>query len=348
MTRVNAENAEYVDTCFMQVLMVTSEWPTPKHPEWVPFIVQQVRYLRKTGVNIKVFHFRGQKNPINYMKAWFEFHLRYDFDKFDLIHAQFGQAGLVALPCPIPLVVTYWGSDIHGIVAPNGHYTLIGRVLQQVSRFVAQRATEVIVVSGHLADFLPVRGSIHVIPHGVDLTLFRPIPRFEARQRLGLPMDKRLILFAANPRNPVKRYPLAQRAVELLPDSLNAVLLALSGVPHERVPLYMNACDVLLLTSRHEGSPTVVKEALACNLPVVSVDVGDVRERIGNVEGCVVCEDDAPQTIARALEHVLRNYSRVNGREAVADLDEQKVAERIIEVYRAAIGASRTHGISTE
>lgn len=321
----------------MRVLMVTSEWPTPEHPEWAPFIVQQVRYLRKAGVNVEVFHFRGKKNPINYLKAWLKLRLSYDISMFDLIHAQFGQSGIVSWPSNIPLVVTFHGSDLQGIVDHKGHYTIIGKILQKISRFTAHHATQIIIVSKHLSNFLPDGRAVHVIPCGVDLRIFYPIPLQEARQRIGLPLDKRLILFAANPRNPVKRYSLARRAVELLPDSLNAELLVLSGIPHEHVPLYMNACDVLLLTSRHEGSPTVVKEALACNLPVVSTDVGDVRERIGSVEGCVICEDDRPKTIADALYRVLTRRQRVQGREAVKDLDECLMVKRVIEVYRLAI-----------
>ncbi len=122
----------------------------------------------------------------------------------------------------------------------------------------------------------------------------------EARAKLGLPADLPIVLFGGRPEMPVKRFALAQRAVALLARQ-DVKLLTASNVPHSEMPLYLNAADVLLLTSRHEGSPTIVKEALACNLPVVSTDVGDVRERIASIDGCSVCDNDEPETIAFAL-----------------------------------------------
>ena len=104
----------------------------------------------------------------------------------------------------------------------------------------------------------------------------------------------------------------------------------------------MNACDVLLMTSLHEGSPNVVKEALACNLPIVSTDVGDVRNRIGALDGCVVCATDDPATIAEALNQVLSRRQGIDGRKAVLDLDEQVLTSKVIDVYRRAVEKSRS------
>jgi glycosyltransferase involved in cell wall biosynthesis len=213
---------------------------------------------------------------------------------------------------------------------------MAGTVLRLLGQLVARKAEEVIVVSAHLAEYLPQR-TYHVIPSGINPDLFRPIPLEKAREKLNLSLNKRLVLFAANPGNARKRYKLAQEGVALLNASVDAELIVANGVPYETMPLYMNACDVLLLTSMHEGSPNVVKEALACNLPVVSVDVGDVRQRIGPVAGCVVCPDDRPETIAMALEHVLERKGRVNGRSAVQDLDEHLFTQKVIAVYERAL-----------
>jgi glycosyltransferase involved in cell wall biosynthesis len=109
------------------------------------------------------------------------------------------------------------------------------------------------------------------------------------------------------------------------------------GVPHTRMPLLMNACDALIFTSLQEGSPNAVKEALACNLPVVSVPVGDVAERLKDVEGCELCVDDKPDTIAAALERVLKRGGRATSRQAVAHLDEQLIAQKVIGVYTRAM-----------
>jgi glycosyltransferase involved in cell wall biosynthesis len=99
----------------------------------------------------------------------------------------------------------------------------------------------------------------------------------------------------------------------------------------------MNAADVLLVTSSHEGGPLVVREALACNLPIVSVDVGDVRKRISNLQGCVLCENNRATTIAEALVRVLERSLRVDGRDAISDMNQTDIARRIISVYEQAL-----------
>ncbi len=321
----------------LRVLMITSEWPTPEHPEWSPFIVRQVEFLRRAGVRVDVFAFRGSKSPISYARAWMEVRRRLSRDRYDLVHAQWGQSAVLALPKRVPLVITYRGNDLEGIVGPDGRYSLPGQVLRAVSRAASRAADQVMVVAEHLARLIPPR-SYHVIPSGLDLEHFSPTPAAEARRALGLPLDRKLVLFAGVPANTRKRHALAQAAVSLLPAELNAELVVAAGIPHERIPLYMSACDTLVLTSMHEGSPNVVKEALACDLPVVSVDVGDVRQRIGRIEGCIVTVDDRPETIAAALERVLRRGGRVDGRSTVRELDERLLAQRTIGVYRQAIG----------
>ena len=244
---------------------------------------------------------------------------------------------MLALPKRLPLVVTFRGSDLQGIVGTDGGITTSGRVLQWLSRLVARRADAVVVVSAHMKAYLPPHIEAAVIPSGLDLNLLRPYPRDEARRQLGLPLDRRLVLFAANPSVPRKRFPLARAAIELLEQRMPVQLVVAWGVAHKEMPLYMSACDALILTSVHEGSPNVVKEALACNLPVVSVETGDVPERLRDVPGCELCEDDDPATIAAALERVLQRQERVNGRRTVQHLDETLLAQQMIDVYQHAM-----------
>lgn len=322
--------------------MITSEWPTPERPEWVPFIVQQVEYLRKASVEVDVFFFRGAKNPVRYMLAWMILRRRHNLKHYDVVHAQFGQSGLIALPKQLPLVVTFHGSDLQGDVSSKGSYTFQGLVLKCVSKLVAQIADEIIVVSSALGQFVKQHNPYNVIPCGLNLKLFQPMDQIAVRRKLNLPQDKKLILFGGRPEMPVKRYDLARQAMNLLRDD-EIELIALSKVPHDQMPLYLNACDVLLLTSLHEGSPTIVKEALACNLPIVSTDVGDVRFRVKGVEGCIVCNDDSPETIVAALMQVLSCGERVKGRQAVMDLDEDLLTQQVIDVYRKAIAKAKKY-----
>jgi teichuronic acid biosynthesis glycosyltransferase TuaC len=321
----------------VHVLMITSEWPTPEHPELGPFIVRQADFLRSMGIKVDVFAFRGSKSPLNYIAARRQVRKKLRTNSYDLVHAQFGQSGLLIIPQPLPLVVTYRGSDLEGIIGRNGQRTLTGRVLKLLSKVVALAADEIIVVSESLGQRLPRRCKYRVIPSGLDLDLFRPMSKATAREALQLPQDRRLVLFGGLASNARKRHDLARQAVALLDGQFNADLIVMSSVPHDKVPLYMNACDALLLTSLHEGSPNVVKEALACNLPVVSVDVGDVRERLDAVPGCVVCRDDQPQTIAAGLAEVLNWQGSFNGRAAVESLDERLVTQQVIDVYHRAM-----------
>lgn len=315
--------------------MITGVWPTPAHPERAPFVVRQVEFLRRVGISVDVVHLDGRGQPSRYVQRWREVRTLIARNHYDVVHAQWGQSALAALPRVAPLVVTFRGSDLEGVVSKSGKYGVSSFLLTCVSQIAARCADEVIVVSDRLARRLPSR-RCHVIPSGVDLELFVPRDKADARQRLGLKPVRRYVLFAASPANPVKRHALALQAMEALEDT-GAELLVVERVSPATMPCYMSACDVLLLTSAHEGSPNVVKEALACNLPVVGVDVGDVRQRLNLVAGCVVCADDAPHTIASGLRQALAHDQPIDGRSAVAALDERVLTERVVDVYRQAM-----------
>ncbi len=328
----------------MKVLFVTSEWPDEAHPNQVPFIVQQAKFLEGAGIGVSVFSFRGGKRLSNYLQARRDFLKQYNIEEFDLIHMHFGQSGLIPLPYRLPTVITFWGSDLQGVVGEHGEYTFAGRVLQWISKLLANYCTEVIIVSQHMAKFLAPGRSYHVVAHGVDLNLFKPMNRPIARQYASLPENGKLVLFAANELKAVKRHSLAKRSVQCITQHDNVRLITISSVRHEQVPLYMNACDVLLLTSKHEGSPTVIKEALACRLPVVSVDVGDVKEWINNIEGCFISENDDPLVIAKCLDSALSGGLLVLNNQQMMALDDFQSIEKIIDVYRVALMNKSSRG----
>jgi glycosyltransferase involved in cell wall biosynthesis len=314
--------------------MITSEWPTTESPYSVPFIARQVSFLRRANISVEVFHFCGKQNPFNYLRAWRKVRRMVRQNSYDLVHAQWGQSGALALPKRLPLVVTFRGDDLEGIVGKNSKYTLGGYILRAVSSFVAKHADAVIVVSESLRRHLR-RGDATVIPSGIDFDQFRILPKKECREKLSLPMSRQLVLFVGNPAQERKRYRLAQKAVNLLDPALDAELIVAWRVPHSDIPTYMNACDVLILTSMHEGSPNVIKEALACNLSVVSVDVGDVAQRLRGVESCAVCAEDTPEILAAELTRVLKHEQQVDGRTGVLDLDERALTRRVIAVYQS-------------
>jgi glycosyltransferase involved in cell wall biosynthesis/predicted ATP-grasp superfamily ATP-dependent carboligase/CelD/BcsL family acetyltransferase involved in cellulose biosynthesis len=326
----------------LRVLMITSDWPDwAGPPRTTPFIKRQAQYLQAAGVQVDVFPFQGRRKIANYVRAWLQVRRLLRRQAYDLVHAQFGQSGLLALPKRLPLVVTFRGNDLLGILSDTtGRHTWFGRRTQRLSQFVARQADAVILVAEHMKASLPRGVAAHVIPSGLDLTLFRPMPQGEARRKLGLSTAGRLVLFVGSPTKARKRCDLAKRAVELVDRTLGAELVVAWHVPHTDIPTYMSAADALICTSLQEGSPNVVKEALACDLPVVSVAVGDVPERLRGVVGCEVCVDDRPETLAAALERVLRRDERVNGRAAVAALDEHLLTTQVIDVYRASLNGA--------
>jgi glycosyltransferase involved in cell wall biosynthesis len=181
-----------------------------------------------------------------------------------------------------------------------------------------------------------------VIPAGIDLNLFKLLPQQECRQLLGLPLDKKLILWAGEYFRLEKRFDIVKEAISILQQRVsNAELVLVTGKPHSVMPLYMNACDVLLLVSDVEGSPNVIKEAMACNLPIVSVRVGDVSQIIGGTEGCQFCSQD-PKDVAEKLEMTLDWGKRTDGREKVKSLDLAETSRNIISVYEKALGRRKT------
>ena len=322
----------------ISVLMITSEWPVPDgRPRTTHFIKRQAEHLRAAGVAVDVFHFKGAGNAWNYVKAWLRARRQLRQGRYDLVHAQFGQSGLMALPRRLPFVVTFRGDDLQGIEDARGRLTLGGRALRLACQFVAKCADVCIVVSEHMRPLVPKSVPTLVIPSGLDLSLFSPIPKDEARRHLGLAPDRPLVLFAGDPKLARKRYWLAREAMAHLDPCLGAELIVAWGVPHADIPYYMSACDVLVFTSMQEGSPNVVKEALACDLPVVSVAVGDVAMRLEGIDGCELCADDRPATIAAALQRVLRRGQRCASRSTVLDLDEGRLTQEVIAIYRSVV-----------
>lgn len=318
----------------MKVLQITNAYPYKDNPAYGIFVKNQIDSLSREGIENEILFINGQERTTNYLRALPPLWRKALWGEFDLIHAHYGLSGVVArLQFSCPLVVSFWGSDLFGTVADfRGRITRVSKVWVFLGKILSLLAEAVTVKSEEMKRVLP-RKDVYVIADGVDFNLFKPMPREEARLLLELPLGKRLILFGGNPHVFCKRFDLAQGAYRLVKERIPDVeMLVLCGKKHEIVPLYMNACDVLLLPSEHEGSPNVVKEALACNLPVVATDVGDVRENIAGMEGNHICEREV-QDIAAKLIGVLEKPYRTNGREKSEKFEIQKTARRIITVY---------------
>jgi teichuronic acid biosynthesis glycosyltransferase TuaC len=330
----------------MKVLVMTSIYPTPADPALGSFVRTQVEALKQAGVEIELLVLSGRFRKLNYPMAVFQLRRRLAEGSIDLVHAHYGYVGMVArTQWKVPVVVTYHGGDLMGlIVNDRGDKARSGPLIAAAGRMLARHVDAAIVQSAEMARLLD-SSNVFIIPHEIDFEVFRLADRGEARAALGLEADKKYVLFAANPQNGVKRFPLAKAATgELIRQDPSIELVVAYKETQDRLALYMNACDALVFTSFMEGSPNIVKQAMACNLPIVSTDVGDVREIIGSTEGCYVCKPDVGEFAAR-LADILRRRERTRGREKVQHLTGLAVSQRITKVYEQVLKNRHMHAV---
>ena len=301
----------------MKILIVASY----NKNRFVPFIAEQAEALHLAGCEIEWFGVQG-KGIAGYLKAIPKLRAKIRECQPDIIHAHYGLSCLLAnlaTRC-IPVVSTYHGSDINEPkVLP---FSKVAIWLSAWNIFVSQRNVDIAKPRKHWS----------LIPCGVALSDDQLQTRAEARKSLGWSDGEKKVLFAGAFDNSVKDPALAKSAIATLDD---VDLIELKGYSREQVNTLMCAANCLLMTSKTEGSPQVIKEAMACGCPIVSVDVGDVAERTSGVEGCYVVPSREPKDIADALEKALDFKGKTTGRERIlADgLSNELVAKRIMEIY---------------
>lgn len=290
------------------------------------FFDQQVRVLEERGVRstvVEVPRTEAGRRPSDFAR----FHARILRETappsgYDLVHANYGLVGPLALAQPTrPVVLTVWGSEVMGY----------SRRLDRLTQFAARHSDAVIAPSRAVSRELDAPHT--VIPFGVDTGLFRPIDRDEARTRLEWDADTRIVLFPYAPERAVKNYALAKRVVDRA--SIDAELRTVSGLDYEEMPYVMNASDALLITSERESGPMAIKEAAACDLPVVSTDVGFARDVLEGVRRCTVATTEAG--LVGGLERALESAERSDGRAVIDHLGLDRMGERLLTTYLAAI-----------
>lgn len=286
------------------------------------FFQQQVSSLEERGVSCTTVTVprpgAAGRGPREYARFYGET-LRRALDGHDIVHANYGLVGPFALALPVrPVVLTLWGSELMGETG----------WLDRWSRFAARHSDAVVVPSRRLSRELD--RPHEVVPFGVDTELFRPIDRKLARQRVGWESDEFQVLFPYDPDRAVKNYPLAERVVDQIP--ADVTLRTVSGVPYEEMPYYMNASDALLVTSARESGPMVVREAAACNVPVVSTDVGFAADALAGVADSHIATSESD--LVAHLESVLGGDGRSDARQTVDTLGLDRMAEQLVETYR--------------
>jgi teichuronic acid biosynthesis glycosyltransferase TuaC len=276
--------------------------------------------------NVQFYLITGNGIPA-YLKHVFKLRRFVKTHQFDIIHAHYSFSGYVAaLAGCNPLVVSLMGSDAY-----------MSSFWRRISAFFYRYCwTHTIVKSEEMKQILNFTKA-EIVPNGVNLSLFQVKDKSVARKHLGLPLDKLVVLFIADISRPEKNYSLAKESVALL-NRDDVILLPVFNTPHDKIPDYLSAGDVLFVTSKWEGSVNVVKEALACNLPIVSTDVGDVRRNIEDVQGCFI-GDSTPQDLSKKLTIALNIKNRTNGRDELIKLklDSNTVARRLIDIYESLI-----------
>jgi glycosyltransferase involved in cell wall biosynthesis len=267
---------------------------------------------------------------IGYLNALIQLRKKLKSIDFEVVHAHYSLCGIISsLAGAKNLVVSLMGSDVKKSVFNDFI----------VRYFVKNKWPKVVVKSDEmLASFHShhtYSNEILVLPNGVDFNLFQPIDQKEAREKIGWNLDSKIVLFGSDPSRPEKRFDLAENAVKsLFVKNLLVELKYLHNVEPAKVPYYISGSDIVLLTSDREGSPNIIKEAMACNVPIVSTQVGDVKKVIGNTLGCKVVSLNQAEIIANALSEILSSTTkRTNGREKIQHLSDELIAKRLIKFY---------------
>ena len=288
------------------------------------YVAEQADALRKLGVDVSFFLVTG-KGAIGYLSYFKQLCNTVRNNRFDVIHAHYGFSGMLAvLQRSVPVIITFHGSDL-GKSWRN----------QCISRIAARLSKHNIFVNADLQKRANIARPYEIIPCGANLQKMCPLESKWCREGMQLDQRGKYVLFSSEFINKVKNYSLARAAFDFMPQDVE--LVELKGYSREEVNFLMNACSCLLVTSIRETGPLVVKEAMACNRPIVSTDVGDVKWVIGDTSGCYLTSFD-PEDVAAKLKMALKfseTQGRTRGRERIIELglDSESIAGRIRKLY---------------
>lgn len=289
--------------------------------------------------SILIRHVLNRNHPF---KLWQQSHLLSKFlkdENITIVHQFWGGPAaffMARKAGKIPFVLSLLGSDLMGAYTLDGRQKFKGKLLRQFSILAASQSSSIVVMSAVMKSALPalMQRKTIVLPEGIDVEKFFPISIAVARNYLQWSLTEKVILFFNNGTG-VKNADLAYKAVDLLKQSLpNVCLLEVKNIAHQELVYYYNSADVLLITSLHEGSNNSLKEALACNCPVVSSNTGDAKERLEKVDPSVVIDGFEPAIYANALLDILQYPRRSNGEKAVLQLTTDFIAHQLLDLYK--------------
>lgn len=312
------------NTLAIKVLIVCSgNTPFFSFEKHQAFIYDQINAISKYYPNVYFDNFfiigKGLKG---YLKNRYLLQRKIESGGFDLIHAHYGLSGVLSvLQNKLPVVTTFHNGEI------------LNLKINIISSFAAFRSSYSIFVAKHICNkllYTPKRKNI--IPCGVELDTIRLIDTNTAKKQMNLENGKN-ILFGGAFNNRRKNYTLLKKAIETAPELKSHNVIELKGYSRKEVNYLINACEVMVLPTLAEGSPQIIKEAMACNCPIVSTDVGDVREVLGDTKGCYICSYE-PEDVAEKIKMALAFGKRTNGRTKINNLDNKLISEKIVTVYK--------------
>lgn len=312
----------------MNVLLVHSGNAVSDSREYT-FVKEQGDALSALGVHVFYFAVKG-KGVKGYLSSLPKLKQAIKDNQIDLVHAHYGFCGaLSVLQRAVPVVITFHNGET---------LTTKGKIVASLAaRFSAYN----IFVAQHIHDKLVrIPDGYCILPCGIDMKQLPLLEKQDAIREMGLPDDRPNILFGGSFSNPRKNYPLAKEAIELLPFPVN--LIELKGFNRSQVNKLLCGCDLFLLPTKSEGSPQVVKEALACNCPIVATGVADIPELLDGVRNSYVTGFDARE-IAIRIEMILQDGGRSDGRKKISErrLDNPQVAESLLDIYHSVLSRKK-------
>ncbi|MEX2567694.1 MAG: glycosyltransferase family 4 protein [Cyclobacteriaceae bacterium] len=307
-----------------------------------PFIKRQADSLIRIGNQVDIFRIE-EGGILGYLKHILLLYkkINNESSQYDIIHAHYTLSGWVAFFAAMnkTKVLTYMGTDAYGLVNNSVKDYFVSFLLIIQGFAIQYLYEELIFKSKNLLKNIFLKKNVNIIPNGVNLQEFRPIQKEECRIKLGIESNKRILLFVGDVKSKRKNFKLLKDSLKFL--KTDCKVLSPYPVKPELMPLYYNASDVLVFTSLKEGSPNVIKEAMACNLPIVTTIAGDVQWIIGETEGCFISSFDHKDLsikIESAL-HFSNLIGKTKGRERIIDLglNSESIAKRLVTVYKRAL-----------
>jgi len=306
----------------------------------IPFIKEQGESLKKLGLEVDYYPIKGKGLP-GYLKAGIHLRKFLKNNQYDLIHAHFTLSGCAAVMGSgnTPVVLSLMGSDAYGEYIGENKIIYWSRYLTLLTFLIQPFVRAIISKSANIDRYVYMKKKSFIVPNGIDTEKFKPCST-RYRDELGLDSTKFHVLFLGSKANVRKNFKLVQSALLRIHRD-DVELINPYPVSHESIPKYLNSVHVLAMCSFMEGSPNLVKEAMACNCPIVATDVGDVKWVLGNTDGCYL-SSFSPEDYAQKLNEALRfaeTTGRTNGAARINELglNSVTVAKRIMKIYKIAL-----------